>query len=174
MHSSPDDNAVKDISDSTKTVNARPYVAIVSQPSASDLENKNLRLVQNVRNGGSNEYRADLELVDADDLAEGTYEIKVVLDNGKYTTVKFEVKEFTTPVALNLKYEADAVEIGSYVAIDTLEWVDANGVTKDCTNKVDLAATGYAVENFYTEDATCYLNNKHLTSEKMRAATILK
>ena len=161
-----DDNAVKDISDSTKTVNARPYVAIVSQPSASDLENKNLRLVQNVRNGGSNEYRADLELVDADDLAEGTYEIKVVLDNGKYTTVKFEVKEFTTPVALNLKYEADAVEIGSYVAIDTLEWVDANGVTKDCTNKVDLAATGYAVENFYTEDATCYLNNKHLTSEK--------
>lgn len=143
------------------TVNARPYVAIVSQPSASDLENKNLKLEA----ADDNDYRANLTLVDADDLAEGSYTIKVVLDNGKYTTVTFEVKEFATPVALNLVYEADAVEIGSYVAIDTLEWVDANGVTKDCTGKVDLAASGYAVENFYTSKGKCQLSKPHMDAE---------
>lgn len=144
-------------------VNARPYVAIVSQPSASDLENKNLKLEA----ASDNNYRANLKLVDADDLAEGVYEIKVVLDNGKYTTVKFEVKEFTTPVALNLEYEADAVELDSYVAIDTLEWVDANGVTKDCTGKVDLAASGYAVEAFLTEESeTVYANGNSVTLGK--------
>lgn len=127
--------------------NAKPYVAIVSQPSASDLENKNLKLEAD----SDNDYRANLTLVDADDLVEGTYEIKVVLDNGKYTTVTFEVKEFGTPVSMNLKYNADAVELDSYVDIDALEWVDANGVTKDATGKVDLAATGYAVAEFYTE-----------------------
>ena len=146
--------------------NPKPYVAVVSKPSASDLENKQLRLIANTDNDGSNQYRADLYLDGADDLVEGSYEIKVVLDNGKYTTVKFEVKEFATPVALNLKYEADAVEIGSYVAIDTLEWVDANGVTKECTNKVDLAATGYAVENFYTADETCKLAKPHEDEDK--------
>ena len=52
---------------------------------------------------------------------------------------------------MNLKYNADAVELDSYVDIDALEWVDANGVTKDATGKVDLAATGYAVAEFYTE-----------------------
>ena len=129
---------------------AKPYVAIISQPSASKLENGDLYLTES-----DNDYRAKLTLASGvKDLAEGTYEIKVVLDNGKYTTVKFEVKEFTIPVALNLKYEADAVELDSYVAIDTLQWVDANGVTKDCTNKVDLAATGYAVETFLTSDTT--------------------
>ena len=166
FHSS-DSNA----GDQSLVANPKPYVAVVSKPSASDLENKQLRLIANVDNDGSNQYRADLYLDGADDLVEGTYEIKVVLDNGKYTTVKFEVKEFTTPVALNLKYEADAVEIGSYVAIDTLEWVDANGVTKECTNKVDLAATGYAVENFYTQDDTCNLKTPHEVTVKNEDGT---
>ena len=131
---------------------ARQYVAIVSQPSASKLENGDLYLTPSYTKAGDNEYRAKLTLNSGvKDLAEGTYTIKVVLDNGKYTTVTFEVKEFTTPVALNLVYEADAVELDSYVDIDTLQWVDANGVTKDCTNKVDLAASGYAVKDFDTE-----------------------
>ncbi len=135
------------------STNAKPYVAIVSQPSASDLENEDLKLVED--KDGDDEYKANLWIDDSDDLAEGTYEIKVVLDNGNYATVSFEVKEFGTPVALNLEYEADAVEIGSYVAIDTLEWVDKDGVTKDCTDKIDLAATGYAVERFYTDKGEC-------------------
>ena len=139
--------------------NCRPYVAIVSQPSASDLKNEDLKLVD----AADNEYRANLWIDDSDDLAEGTYEVKVVLDNGNYVTVSFEVQEFETPVKLNLTYEADAVEIGSYVAIDSLEWVDANGVTKDCTNKIDLAATGYAVERFYADDAECTADPVHYT-----------
>lgn len=93
---------------------ARPYVAIVSQPSASKLENKDFYLTRSWAKDGDNEYRAKLTLDSgAKDLVEGTYTIKVVLDNGKYTTVTFEVKEFTTPVALNLVYEADAVELDS-------------------------------------------------------------
>lgn len=136
----------------TGITDARQYVAIVSQPSASKLENGDLYLTPSYKEKGDNEYRAKLTLDSGvKDLAEGTYTIKVVLDNGKYTTVTFEVKEFQTPVSLNLTYEADAVELDSYVDIDTLEWVDANGVTKDCTGKVDLAATGYAVDNFDTD-----------------------
>ena len=132
------------------------YVAIVSQPSASKLENKDFRLEPK----SGNEYKAVLA-VNGKELVEGTYTIKVVLDNGKYVTVTFEVKEFGTPVALNLEYEADAVELDSYVAIDTLEWVDANGVTKDAKGKVDLAASGYAVEAFLTEETeTVYANGK--------------
>ena len=152
--------------------NAKPYVAIVSQPSASKLGNEDFYLTES-----ENKYRAKLTLASgAKDLAEGTYEIKVVLDNGKYTTVTFEVKEFTTPVALNLTYEADAVELDSYVAIDSLEWVDANGVTKECTNKVDLAATGYAVETFLTSDTkTVSANGKTYTKsgdDKFTAGTV--
>lgn len=139
------------------------YVSIVSQPSASKLENKDLWLVDS-----DNDYKANL-YIDETDLAEGSYEVKVVLDNGKYTTVKFEVKEFQTPVALNLKYNADAVELDSYVEIDTLEWVDANGVTKDCTNKVDLAASGYAVEYFATEKGTVKVND---TNYNVKAGTV--
>ena len=149
-------------------VNARPYVAIVSQPSASKLENKNLRLAS--KSAKTNEYKAVLELVDADDLAEGTYEIKAVLDNGKYTTVKFEIKEFQTPVSLNLKYNADAVELDSFVEIDELEWVDANGVTKNATGKVDLAATGYAVEYFATEKGDFSVNGTRY--EDVAAGTV--
>ena len=130
-------------------VNCRPYVAIVSQPSASKLENEDLKLVES-----DNDYKANLYIDTNDELEEGSYEVKVVLDNGKYVTVKFEVKEFQTPVALNLEYKADSVELNSYVDIDTLEWVDANGVTKDCDNKVDLAANGYAVEQFYATSET--------------------
>ena len=135
-------------------VNCKPYVAVVSKPSASKLENEDLYLVADAHEGAieGNVYRANLALDSGTkDLAEGTYEVKVVLDNGKYVTVTFEVKEFTTPVALNLTYEADAVELDSQVAIDTLEWVDANGVTKSAKKKVDLAATGYAVADFDTE-----------------------
>lgn len=152
FNSTKDSLSVPTIDTKNKT-NCRPYVAVVSKPSASKLENKDLYLVDASKaDKDGNEYRANLALAStAKDLAEGSYEVKVVLDNGKYVTVTFEVKEFQTPVALNLTYEADAVELDSQVAIDTLEWVDANGVTKDAKGKVDLAATGYAVEDFDTE-----------------------
>ena len=150
-----DSGATKAFYDGDEPTNA--YVSIVSQPSASDLENKDLWLI----GADDDNYKANLYINDNNDLAEGSYTIKVVLDNGNYVTVTFEVQEFGTPVELNLEYEAEAVEIGSYVEIDTLEWVDANGVTKDCTSKVDLAATGYAVENFYTSATLCQASTKH-------------
>lgn len=124
------------------------YISIVSQPSASDLDDEDFFLVED----DDNEYRANLALSNnADDLEEGSYTLKIVLDSGKYVNVSFEVQEFGTPVALNLEYDAEAVEVGGSIELDTLEWVDAAGVTKDCTSKVDLAASGYAIKNFDSE-----------------------
>ncbi len=125
------------------------YVSIVSQPSSSDLENEDVYLAVDTskkNNDGTYPY-ATLKFK-APLTAEGSYTFKVVLDNGKYTTVSFDVKEFTTPVKINLTYAAPSVELGGTAYIDKLEYVDANGVTKDCRAYVDVAATGYAIKNF--------------------------
>ena len=91
--STKDSLSVPTIDTNNKT-NCRPYVAVVSKPSASKLENKDLYLVDaSEADKDGNEYRANLALAStAKDLAEGSYEVKVVLDNGKYVTVTFEVR----------------------------------------------------------------------------------
>ena len=125
------------------------YVSIVSQPSASTLENEDVYLaVDTSKKNSDGTYPYATLKFDAPLSAEGKYTFKVVLDNGKYTTVDFEVKEFTTPVKINLTYSAPSVELGGTAFIDKLEYVDANGVTKDCRAYVDVAATGYAIKSF--------------------------
>ena len=112
------------------------YVAIVSQPSASKVTSGDLWF--------------DGETIHSKRAftAEGVYEFKVVLNNGNYATAKIEVKEFTTPVELVLEYPA-TVELGASIASpNDLYWLDANKVEKKATGKVNLAATGYAVESF--------------------------
>ena len=111
------------------------YVAVVSQPSASKITNKDLWF-DGVTIHTNRAF-----------TAEGVYEFKVVLNNGNYATAKVEIKEFTTPVELVLKYPA-TVELGAEVALDDLYWLDANKVEKSAKGKVNLAATGYAVESF--------------------------
>ena len=132
------------------------YVSIVSQPAKSKLENSDVKLV---KRSATNDYQATLQFKDALDV-EGTYEFKVVLNNGNYKIVTVEVKEFTTPVKINLTYAAPSVELGGKLVVDKIEYVDANGVTQSLRNnsgnitKVDLAASGYAVDNFETATGT--------------------
>ena len=164
-------NAVKiaDIQGVEKAFIAKEnHVSIVSQPAKSKLENSDVKLVQR----GTNEYQATLEF--AKELSvEGTYEFKVVLNNGNYKIVTVEVKEFQTPVKINLTYAAPSVELGGNIDIDKIEYVDANGVTQSLRNasnnvtKVDLAASGYAVDNFNTATGTitAKTDEKYIGSE---------
>ena len=124
-----------------KTVDATGYVAVISQPAGSKITNKDLTF-----NGTSIVSKKPITV-------EGTYEFKVVLDNGNYATAKVEVKEFQTPVSLHVEYP-ESIELGATVVPGNgkIYWLDANGTKKNAkTNagvKVDLAATGYAVANF--------------------------
>lgn len=132
------------------------YVAILSQPTASKLENSDVKLVvDNTKSYLDKNDRTVHPYMTLDFgtsiVAEGDYEVKVTLDNGKYVTVKFTIKEFQTPVEIELVYAAPSVELGGTAVVDKLNYVDANGVRKTARGKVDLAATGYAIQNFATE-----------------------
>ena len=110
------------------------YVAVVEQPAASKLTNKDL-------------YFDGVNVVTKKPItAEGTYTFKVVLDNGNFATGSMEVKAFTTPVELVVEYPA-TVELGASVEMGDLYWLDANKVQKDAKG-ISLAATGYAIANF--------------------------
>ena len=132
------------------------YVAILSQPTASKLENSDVKLVvDNTKSYLDTNNRTVHPYMTLDFgtavVAEGDYEVKVTLDNGKYVTVKFTIKEFQTPVEIELVYAAPSVELGGTAVVDKLNYVDANGVRKTARGKVDMAATGYAINNFVTE-----------------------
>ena len=129
------------------------HVAIISKPSASDLENSDVKLIPRQKAGKDHEYEATLYIKGGLD-AEGTYEFKVVLENGNYKIVTVEAKEFQTPVALELIYAAPSIELGGVLYVDQLNYIDANGVVQSAKGKVDLAATGYGVANFDTEKGT--------------------
>ena len=118
------------------------YIKFVSKPAASDLEDEDLTM------GYSEAYGHFLN-VDGSFDAEGTYVMKVTLDNGKSATVTVEAKEFQTPVKLLLTYKQEAVELGGEAVVNTLRYVDANGVTK-AANDAEIAATGYAIAKVYT------------------------
>lgn len=128
-------------SESGETVDATGYVAVISQPAGSKITNKDLTF-----NGTSIVSKKPITV-------EGTYEFKVVLDNGNYATAKVEVKEFQTPVSLHVEYP-ESIELGATVVPGNgkIYWLDANGTKRNAKTtagvKVDLAATGYAVANF--------------------------
>ena len=147
------------------------YVAVVSQPAGSKLENKNLWF-----NG--NTICSNKAIT-----KEGTYEFKVVLNNGNYATATIEVKEFTTPVKLVVDYP-EAIELGTTVGFSDLYWLDANNVEKKAYNtttttvggkevvevggaKVTLAATGYAISNYdsTTGSLTAKSDEKYVGNE---------
>ena len=138
-------NTVKgDITDRAYTDENSKYATFVSKPSASDLNYTNLKL----------SYKDDSEYtVNFTPDVEGVYEVKVTLDNGKSATAKFEVKEFGKPVKMNLAYTQESVELAGTAKIDTLEYVDANGVVKSLISNgtvknATLAASGYAIDSF--------------------------
>ena len=135
------------------------YVTVITQPSSSKLESKNLWLI-------ANDDKTVTVASNKNITVEGTYTFKVVLDNGNYATATMEVKEFTTPVSLHVEYP-EAAELGATVDMSDLYWLDANKVEKDATGKVTLAATGYAIANFdsNTGKLTVKTDEKYVGSE---------
>ncbi|MBE6112990.1 MAG: copper amine oxidase N-terminal domain-containing protein [Peptococcaceae bacterium] len=114
----------------------KKYIVLTEAPADSDLESGDLYLV----NAGDGIY--GLEGVDMD--AEGTYSVKVILDNGAYATATWEVKKFQKPVMLVIGASTDVVELGGS-SIGELLYFDANGVQK-AANDADFTATGYATK----------------------------
>ncbi len=120
------------------------YVKFISKPADSDLENDDLTLdYLDYSAVGKANYGWTIAVNGGLD-AEGVYEFKVILDNGKAAYATVTVKEFQAPVMLLLTYKQEAVELGGTAVLDNLKYVDANGVTKDATD-AELAATGYAI-----------------------------
>ncbi len=130
--------------DSTPGAAEAPYVTLLEQPAKSDIKDKEiyLDLVD-----GESYYTLALNNAESFDV-EGTYTAKVILDNGRSATVTWEVKKFTKPAELVLTYTQEAIELNGTAKIDELVYVDEFGVKK-AAKDVDLAAAGYAIEQFY-------------------------
>ena len=137
-------------------------VVLTEKPEASNLESENLSL----------NYDADKQqwyLCDQDKNfilldAEGTYTVKVILNNGAYATATWEVKKFQTPVQLRIDYATKTVELGGKIAPEQVVFVDVNGVEKQATN-VDFAVTGYAVQDLDGKKVTVKTDEKYVGSK---------
>ncbi len=121
------------------------YIVLTEKPEKSDLKSKDLKLVSL----GNGEW--GLNGVDKD--AEGTYAVKVILDNGAVATATWEVKKFQTPVMMYIEV-AKVAELGKSL-LPEAKYVDANGVVKEATD-AEFAATGYAVERLINNPAAGY------------------
>ena len=125
------------------------YASFTQKPAGSTLKDADITIVA-LKSGDEYNGKYAVKVAKAFDK-EGTYEIKLVLDNGNYVTVPFEIKEFQTPVKLILNYRQESIELGGKSTVPTIKYADVNGTTQKAANKVDLAATGYAIDEFATE-----------------------
>lgn len=132
--------------------NTTKYVSFTEKPAGTNLKDKDLSLAYNK----DNEYY--VKVAQTFDK-EGSYEIKIVLDNGNYVTVPFEVKRFETPVQILLDYNQTSIELNGTSNIPTVKYVDANGTKQSAKNKVTIAATGYAIAKFDTTNGQITVKN---------------
>ena len=136
-------NAIKSAPDSTEA----KYVSFVTKPASSKLKDKNIYLKwDDDKECYTLALNGNLQFD-----VEGTYEVAVALDNGRTATVKWDVKKFGTPVELVLTYKQEAVELAGTALIDELVYVDADGVKRNAEKDTNLAASGYAIKDFYPE-----------------------
>ena len=159
-----------DEADADAKEEAAPYVTFVEKPAASKLKDKDLwiELEYNAEKDAYENYYV-LALASGKQFdVEGTYTVKVILDNGRFATVTWEVKKFQTPVALVID-APEVVELGAVVEVE-MTYVDANGVEKLAEKDADLTATGYAIAAFDAEDEAGTLMVK--TDEKYVGSTI--
>ena len=138
------------------------YIVLTEAPADTDLESSDLELDYN----GANWYLKGIGNFDA----EGTYSVKVILDNGAYATASWEVKKFQTPVMLVIGTSTDVVELGGNISGELL-YFDANGVQK-AAKDAELAATGYAVEDAAKYAGTNNFKVAAKDDEKYVGATI--
>ena len=129
------------------------YISFTAKPAGTVLKDADLSI-------GYNATKQNYYLITSKPFdKEGTYEIKMVLDNGNYVTVAFEVKQFQTPVSLTLSYDQESIELGGTSNEAEVKYIDANGTTQNARNKVTLAATGYAISNFNSTTGEIKLKN---------------
>ena len=133
------DNALNSIT--TSTDDAKNFVALTSAPAGSDLDDENFAIAWM-----GDEYGWTIVMDETFD-EEGVYEFKVALDNGAYATASITVKEFGTPVGIIFTYDADSVELDSAIVPKAINWIDANYVTKAINSSVEIAVSGYAVDD---------------------------
>ena len=131
------------------------YIVLTEKPSASNLESEELGLAFDADK--QQWYLTGITTLDA----EGTYEVKVILDNGAYATATWEVKKFQKPVKLRIDYPTTTVELGGKISPDQVVYVDANDVEKNATD-ADFAATGYAVQNLKDRTITVKTDEKYV------------
>ena len=137
------------------------YVFFTEKPAASTLTNEDLTLSWN-----ANKQAYDLSVGGKVMDAEGTYSVKVILDNGAFATATWEVKKFQTPVQLRIDYSRTTVELGGKISPDQIVFVDANGVEKAAkTGEYDFAATGYAIQSLSGNQITVKTDEKYVGSK---------
>ena len=140
------------------TVKSGRYAFFTEKPAASALTNEDLTLTWN-----ENKQAYDLSVGGKIMDVEGTYAVKVILDNGAFATAKWEVKKFQTPVELRVDYARTTVELGGTISPEQVVFVDANGVEKTAkSGEYDFAATGYAVYNLDGNKITVKTDEKYV------------
>lgn len=131
----------------------KDYIKIVAQPDDSDLDGEDFRLVPVP--DGDDDYEDYYTLVTTEDLEEGTYTVKVALDNGDSDEVTWKVAKFGTAQTLKINFDAETVPLGDEdVTPKSVKIVDENGVERNIkgSDDVTFGYTGYAIQNFTTID----------------------
>ena len=155
-------NGIKYNQNGQGTIEKGSYIVLTTAPSASKIKSSDFYLAWN-----NNKQAYDLKCSQIMD-AEGSYAVKVILDNGAYATAKWEVKQFGTPVSMRIDYPRTTVELGASITPDQVVYVDANKVEKDASKDMDFAATGYAIANLgISADDKAY-NNSTETAKKAK------
>ena len=131
------------------------YVVLTEAPADTDLESKDLGLAWD-------DEKEQWKLTGVTNMdAEGTYSVKVILDNGAYATASWTVKKFQKPVALRIDYNTKTVELGATIAPAQIVYVDVNGVEKQATDSA-FAATGYAIAKLEGRAITVKTDEKYV------------
>ena len=143
------------------------YVSFLSKPAGTILTNDDLALRYNT---ADENYYVYMNGKTFD--KEGTYEIKIVLDNGNYVTVPFEVKRFETPVSIQLDYEQTTIELAGKSNVPKVKYIDANGTKQDASKKVTLAGTGYAISNFANNGQITVKNDEKYVGQTITVTAV--
>ena len=131
-------------------------ITIVDQPANSKMKARDFKLVADdegkagVYDLVSDEYAVaeDDSVTDGKFAKEGTYVIKVSLENGASATATVEVAEMGDVVAIQFVKAPVTVAVGTTTQFKKVVAVDANGVTDDVTDEVVFSANGSAIGIF--------------------------
>lgn len=146
---------------------SKKYVSFVTKPTGTILTNDDLSLRYDK---DDDNYYVYMNGKTFD--KEGSYEIKVVLDNGNFVSVPFEVKRFETPVSIQLDYEQTTIELAGKSNVPKVKYVDANGTKQDAAKKVTLAGTGYAISNFATNGQITVKNDEKYVGQTITVTAV--